>query len=129
MRYAIIENNTVANIAVADGPIAANWIASDTAGVGHTYDPATGVFTSPPTPVAPPAPRVISHLQAIKLFADSELRAIYSLAKTNVDVEIWLDKFRLSSVIDKDDPDFANGVKFMEAAGLLLNGRAAQILG
>jgi hypothetical protein len=50
MRYAIVERGVVVNVAVADAPLAANWIITDTAGPGWTY--ADGVF-SPPAPKAP----------------------------------------------------------------------------
>lgn len=46
MRFAIIENDKVVNIAIADEPIADNWIASDTALIGQVY--ANGEFTDPP---------------------------------------------------------------------------------
>lgn len=45
MRYAIIENGIVTNIAVANFPIADNWIASDTAKIGDEYN--GGQFTTP----------------------------------------------------------------------------------
>ena len=48
MNYAIIENNIVGNIAVADEPLANNWIASETATIGDLYE--NGQF-SKPTPV------------------------------------------------------------------------------
>ena len=47
MRYAIIEDSKVVNVAVADAPLASNWIDSDTAQIGDTY--ANGEFT-PPAP-------------------------------------------------------------------------------
>ncbi len=46
MRYAIIEDNKVVNVAVADEPLTPSWIASDTAQIGDTY--ANGEFTPPP---------------------------------------------------------------------------------
>jgi hypothetical protein len=50
-RYAIIEADTVANIAVAEAPLADNWVQSDVACIGWTYDGET--FTPPPPPPAP----------------------------------------------------------------------------
>ena len=37
MKYAIIENDVVVNIALAEKPIADNWIASDVASIGDLY--------------------------------------------------------------------------------------------
>jgi hypothetical protein len=45
MKYAVIENGVVANVALAEQSLGPNWIASDTARVGWTYDGAT--FTAP----------------------------------------------------------------------------------
>ena len=45
MRFAIIENGVVANVAIADSPIEENWIASDDACIGDLYS--GGVFEKP----------------------------------------------------------------------------------
>lgn len=50
MRYAIVESNIVTNVAVADEPLAANWIKTDHAGPGWLYH--NGQFIPPP-PVVP----------------------------------------------------------------------------
>lgn len=51
-RYAIIEGGIVANIALADGPLADNWIeATDAAQIGGAYD---GTFSPAPVPVKSP---------------------------------------------------------------------------
>lgn len=60
-RYAIIENGIVANIALADGPLADNWIeATDAAQIGGAYD---GTFHPAPPPV-PVVPQTITPRQA-----------------------------------------------------------------
>lgn len=46
MRFAIIEDNEVVNIAVADEPIADNWIETNTATIGQVYE--NGEFKDPP---------------------------------------------------------------------------------
>lgn len=46
MKFAIIENGKVSNIAVADAPLADNWIASESANIGDEYT--NGQFTTPP---------------------------------------------------------------------------------
>ena len=45
MKYAIIENGIVANIAVANAPLAANWVDATGAQIGWTWD---GETFSPP---------------------------------------------------------------------------------
>jgi hypothetical protein len=51
MKYAIIENNTVVNIAVAEQPLADNWIEAGTAAIGDTYE--NGQFIRPEPVVDP----------------------------------------------------------------------------
>ena len=38
MRYAIIENNVVINVAESDEPFTDEWVLSDTANIGDTWD-------------------------------------------------------------------------------------------
>ena len=55
--YAVIENGKVANIVLADAPLADNWVASDVASIGWDYDGAN--FTPPaPPPITPEEVRV-----------------------------------------------------------------------
>jgi hypothetical protein len=51
MKYAIIENNTVVNVALANTPLADNWIASETAAIGDRYE--NGQFSTPEPVVDP----------------------------------------------------------------------------
>ena len=53
--YAIVENGKVINVALADGPLADNWIRSDEAGIGWDYDGTN--FIEPPEP-APTAEEI-----------------------------------------------------------------------
>lgn len=52
MKFAIIENSVVVNIVLALEPQAENWIQSDTASIGDTYDGAN--FTKPEATSAEP---------------------------------------------------------------------------
>lgn len=52
MKFAIIENNTVVNVAVSDEPLADNWIASEVAAIGDTYQ--NGEFIRPLPPAKTP---------------------------------------------------------------------------
>lgn len=75
-----------------------------------------------------PADRILTKLQYMNRFTDTELATIYTVAKTNVAVEIWLEKFKLSSEINLDDPRTVGGVQALEQFGLIGTGRAAEIL-
>lgn len=85
-------------------------------------------FFAPVEPQAPIPSRVLTHLQYMGRFTDDELRAIYTAAKTIVDVEIWLDKFKMAQEVNLDDTKTIAGLQAMEDAGLLVAGRAAEIL-
>ena len=61
VKYVIVENSMVVNVAVADEPLANNWVASEAAQIGWLYDGET--FTAPP-PAPEPVPAVVSMRQA-----------------------------------------------------------------
>lgn len=71
--------------------------------------------------------RSLTKLEYMDRFTDAELAGIYTAAKTVIQVEIWLEKFKLAASVDLDDPRTLAGLQAMEAAGLLEAGRAAEI--
>lgn len=77
---------------------------------------------------AKPTPRPISKLAFMERFTDEELAAIYAAAKTDVRVEVWMDKLKLAGEVDLNDPRTKAGVRALEAFGLIGEGRAEQIL-
>lgn len=62
MRYAIIIDYTVINVAISEGALAPSWVASESAAIGDTYDPQTGTFTRPPPP-PDPVPTTVTRAQ------------------------------------------------------------------
>jgi hypothetical protein len=78
--------------------------------------------------VATPSIRTLTKLAYMNRFTDAELAAIYTAAKSNVQIEVWLDKFKLAEEINLDDSSTISGVQALEAAGLLATGRSAEIL-
>jgi hypothetical protein len=72
--------------------------------------------------------RTLTKLEYMSRFTDAELVGIYTTAKTNVAVEIWLEKFKLASEINLDDQATVAGLQAMESGGLLTAGRSAVIL-
>ena len=72
---------------------------------------------------------VITKLAFMRKFTDEELERIYTLAKTNIKLEIWLDKFKVAEEINLEDIDIINGLNLLEALGILAFGRASIILG
>lgn len=51
MKFAIIENSKVVNVALADQPLADNWVESETAAIGDEYT--NGTFATPSPTVDP----------------------------------------------------------------------------
>ena len=110
MKYAIIENGKVVNTAIADAPIAANWIQSDTAGIGDAWDGSD--FTAPVVPTPPVVPNQTEWLIDIGPFFDRfGVHKIPILANTDVVVQAiikdtmsrkWID-LSLQSVSDAID--------------------------
>ena len=60
--------------------------------------------------------------------SDQELRTIYTMAKSSIDVEIWLDRFKIAKEIDLDDPFLVNGINGLAAAGVFTAERVQEIL-
>lgn len=127
-RYARVADGVVINVVEShidpDG-VGSEWIACGNAGPGWLYD--GNAFTAPTDP-APTPVRTLTKLQYMNRFTDGELANIYTAAKSNVAVEIWLEKFKLASEVNLDDTATVAGLQAMEAAGLLAAGRAAEIL-
>lgn len=78
--------------------------------------------------VATPSVRTLTKLEYMNRFTDTELAGIYTAAKSVIQIEVWLDKFKLAGEINLDDPVTIAGVQALEAAGLLTAGRSAEIL-
>ena len=72
--------------------------------------------------------RVLTRLAFMRRFTAQELASIYSIAKTNIQLEIWLDKFKLAEEINLDDVEIVEGLSSFEALGILVPGRAQEIL-
>ena len=124
MHYAIIENGLVVNTVISDTALAANWIASDTAGIGWTYDGAN--FAAPP---APPAP--VAHWtrkEFLLKFTPTEYAAIKAATIVDSGVDYYWALFQAAENVMKTDAVTVAGINALETAGLVGPGRAAEIL-
>lgn len=72
--------------------------------------------------------RIITRLAFMRRLSNDELANIYSAAKTQPLLEVWLDKFKLAEEINLDDAEIISGLQWLEASGLLSTGRAAEVL-
>ena len=123
VRICDLAGNTV------DGSVGVAWIVD-----ANPPMPSWAVADVPPEePVAVQSKRV-TKLDYMNRFTDEELGLIYTVAKTNVGIEIWLAKFNATTpeadgtAIDMFDPRTVGGLQAMEAAGLLAPGRAMEII-
>jgi hypothetical protein len=93
------------------------------------YYPGRWVLVGPePEPVDPPKPPVITKIAMITRFSDAEYTGILSAAKTDVEVQGWLDRFYAANNINLSDGRTIAGVNMMVSKGLLTQARADAIL-
>jgi hypothetical protein len=140
-KYAFIINNKVVNTIKCSADRIINYlntydhvvlITGLSVGIGDFYEPSTGLFT---TNTEIPA-EVLMHnayctiLQFRSKFTDNEKVAIYTAAKNNLLIQIWLEDMNCvqNNMIHLEDPRTVGGVQALEAMGIIGVGRAAQIL-
>jgi hypothetical protein len=68
-RYAIVENGLVVNVALAAEPLGTNWIQSDAAGPGWTFE--AGEFSPPVLPAPTPEELKAQYRAAIQAHIDA----------------------------------------------------------
>ena len=74
------------------------------------------------------AVKVHTRLDFMNRFTMEELAGIYTAAKSEVLVEVFLDKLKLAEHVDLADPNTVAGVKALVVSGLLTEARAGEIL-
>lgn len=93
------------------------------------YYPGRWVFVEPevqPALVAPHPP--ITRLAMIDRFSDAEYTGILTAAKTDVEVQGWLDRLRAISKVDLTEPRNVSWVNVLVSKNLLTQPRADAIL-
>ena len=76
-----------------------------------------------------PAPaKIITKLAFMNRFTMEELAAIYTAAKSEVLVEVFLDKLKMAEYVDVADPQTIAGLQALAASGLLTEARVQEIL-
>ncbi len=71
----------------------------------------------------------ITKLEFMELFTDTELESIFTTAKTDAKVEVFVEKFKASETILLSDQRLIDSLNYIESLGLLLNGRVNEIVG
>lgn len=129
--YAIIEGNLVNRVVVADAPITNSsglWVCVDDInprpGPGWIYE--NKVFS--PSPPPPPLPNIITKLAMIDRFTETEYEGLLTAAKSDVQVQGWLDRFSAANQINLDDSRTITGIDLLVSKNLLTQERGEEIL-
>ena len=99
MRYAIVENNVVINVVLADHALNTSFIASETAQIGDSYS--NGLFITP-TPVIP-VPQSVTPAQFRRALNQLDLRDAVEAAVAQADRDTQ-DMWGYSMSFDRDNP-------------------------
>lgn len=126
MRYAIIEHNKVANVAIAEYALASNWIQHDTAAIGDDFINGEVVKASVPAVVTPVLPW--TKKEFLLKFTPAEYAGIIAATKVNALLDYYWQLFMVTENVLKTDPATIAGIQALEVNGLLAEGRAAEIL-
>lgn len=131
--YAIVKGDRVDCVSVADAPLQTNglWICIDnlniTPGPGWSYDGEN--FSPPSLPEPPPLlANIITKLAMIDRFTEAEYEGILTAAKTDVQVQGWLDRFAAANQINLDDNLTVSGINLLVSKNLLTDERGKEIL-
>ena len=143
MRYALIENNKVKNVILADEEFISNMTETfqhiealdnhplgNKISAGWGWDPSG--FTEPPVPPEAPVERKVTRLAFLNRFTDAEAIAL-DLASIGTTIEAasirrYMQKVHAATFIDLGREDTISGVNQLEAVGLIGPGRAEVIL-
>lgn len=114
MRYAIIENGKVINIALADSPLGENWIPSDVAAPGWVYQ--DGVLSAPAAvDLIDPAQWLIDVGPFFDRFGAAKMAILTS---TNATVKAIVSDLQVRKWVDLKRPDVATGIDALIALGV-----------
>lgn len=143
MRYALIENNKVKNVILADEEFVSNMTETyqhiealdnhplgNIISAGWGWDPSG--FTEPPAPPEAPVERKVTRLAFLNRFTDAEAIAL-DLASIGTTIEAasirrYMQKVNAATFIDLERADTISGINQLEAVGLIGAGRANAIL-
>ena len=95
-------------------------------GAGGTYETESNIVIETPELIVQKT--VLTPLEFLGRFSIDELRAIFTSAKTNIDVEIWKIMFDKAQNIDLTDPLTIQGVDGLSQLGLISDSRKSEIL-
>jgi hypothetical protein len=130
-RWALISGNNVVNIVdQEDQPVLFTeddkfWIENPEKNVGPGFFYENGFFVPPVAPT--PSSKTYTRLQLINLL-DSDYNTIITSSKTDVEVEVWLEKFRLQDAFVISDTNFIDDINFLVSKNLITQEKSNTIL-
>lgn len=130
-RWALVENELVSNVVEQDNQpeIEGVWIEIPDGKAGPGWKYIDGKFINPNPPLPPmPLPNVISKVAFRFRMTDAEYVGVLNAAKTDVEVEAWVETFNMVSRINLDDQRTKDGVAKLVSKNLLTQARADEIL-
>lgn len=132
--FALVLDGVVRNVAISEGmppaELVGEWvhIPDDQLRPGPFWLYEDGVFKEPPPEPTPPLPpKTISRLEVINLLGD-DYAAIITAGKTDVNVEIWLEKFRLQNVFTPSKTETQELFQFLVTKNLITQEKLETIL-
>lgn len=129
--YAVINGVVVDGIAIADAPFetSGKWVCVDDVapqpGPGWIYE--DGVFLPPMLPVDNRPPIITKSAFRFRM-TDAEYIGILQAAKTDVEVQAWVETFNMVSQIDLDNQRTKEGIENLVSKNLLTQERSTEIL-
>lgn len=128
MKYAILDiNNYVTNIALADAPLAENWIEAENVGIGWQF--VDGQFIEPTQPIPS---KLWAAFDFYRRFTSPERIAIRTLAKTDPIAEDFLHTLDAAiaskSNVLAEDSDTVAGLSYLVSQSVLTQQRMDEIL-
>lgn len=127
-RWALIKNNFIDTVVVQEErptvftECGAFWVEIAGLHVGPGYKYIDGEFSPPDPP-----PVIINRLEYINKLGNS-YSTIVTASKTDVEVEIWLEKFRLTDFFDMSNSVVVSDVQFLVTKNLITQNKANTII-
>ena len=127
-RWALIVNNIINNVTEQNTkPIVflngnSFWVDITEKHVGPGYKYNDGIFLPPDPP-----PVILNRLEYINKLENS-YPIIISTSKTDVEVEVWLEKFRLTETFNMSESTTISDVQFLVTKNLITQDKANEII-
>lgn len=115
--YTVTELNGFAHDIIAEQPFVDQYYPGRWVLVGPEFTPTPGPIYAP-----------ITKLAMIDRFSDAEYTGILTAAKTDVEVQGWLDRFNVAKNVSLVDSRTISGMNLLVSKGLLTQARADSIL-